>query len=133
LKTFVLDANVLLRLATRTPEDLYVRARDFVKQAEEEGFQLLVHPLSVATAVYVLRGYYEYPPKAIERVLGIVLRLKAVRVLEEDLAFDALRLMAEKRVDFDNAFLVLLARKENATVLSFDRDFKKLGVPWQEP
>jgi len=133
LKTFVLDANVLLRLTTRTPEDLYVRARDFVKQAEEEGLRLLVHPLSVATAVYVLRGYYEYPPKAIERVLGIVLRLKTVRVLEEELVFGALQLVAEKKVDFDDAFLALLASRENATVLSFDRDFKKLRVPWQEP
>ncbi len=133
MKTFVLDANVLLRLATRTPEDLYARARGFVKQAEEEGSRLLVHPLHVATAVYVLKGYYAYTPEAIERVLGIVLRLKAIEVLEEDLVFGALRLMAEKRVDFDDAFPALLAGRENATVLSFDRDFKKPGVPWQEP
>ena len=66
-------------------------------------------------------------------MLGIVLRLKTIEVLEEKLVFGALRLMAEKKVDFDDAFLALLASRENATVLSFNRDFKKLGVPWQEP
>ncbi len=133
MKTYCVDANVLLRLATRTPEDLYARARDFVKQAEEEGSRLLVHPLHVATAVYVLKGYYAYTPEAIERVLGIVLRLKAVEVLEEDLVFGALRLMAEKNVDFDDAFLALLARENGSTVASFERDFKKLGAAWLEP
>jgi predicted nucleic acid-binding protein len=133
VKTYCVDANVLLRLATRTPEDLYARARNFVKRAEEEGARLLVHPLHVATAVYVLKGYYEYAPEAIEHVLGIVLRLKAVEVLGEELVFGALRMMAEKKVDFDDAFLALFGKEENATVLSFDRDFEKLGVPWQEP
>jgi len=133
VRTYYLDANVLLRLATRTPEDLYARARDFIKQAEKRGDRLRVHPLHVATAVYVLKGYYEYASEEIERVLGIVLRLKAIEVMEEALVFGGLRLMAEKGVDFDDAFLALLAQKANASVLSFDQDFKKLGAPWHTP
>ncbi len=133
MKTYYVDANVLLHLATRTPEGLYARARGFVKQAEEEGSRLLVHPLHVATAACVLRGYYEYAPTEVLEVPSIVLNLQPVRVIEEARVFGALKEMARTGADFDDAFLVLLAREHAGAVASFDRDFKKLGVAWIGP
>jgi len=133
LRPVFLDANVLLRLATRVPGDLYERAKALVARAEENGQPLFVHPLHVATAVYVLSGYYEYAPAKVFEVLSIVLNLRPVRVVEEARVFGALKEMSRTGVDVDDAFLALLAREHGGAVASFDRDFKKLGVAWIEP
>jgi len=66
-------------------------------------------------------------------VLSIVLNLRPVRLIEEPRVFGALKEMARTGVDFDDAFLTLLAREHGGAVASFDRDFKKLGVAWIEP
>ena len=133
MKTAYLDANVLLRLATRVPEDLFQRALARVRLAEARGERLLVHPIHVATAVYVLKGYYQYPLEKVRQVLGVVLGLRAVSVIDEPLVLEALEVMVEKNVDFDDAYLALRAASEGAAVLSFDRDFGRLTPAWEVP
>ncbi len=45
----------------------------------------------------------------------------------------ALDSMARVNVDFLDAFLAETVRQKGAAVASFDRDFRRLGVPWIEP
>lgn len=133
MSTYYLDANVLLRLATRTPDDLFDRALRRIMRAEANGEQLLVHPLHVATTVYVLNGHYRYPLSEVRRVLELVLRLRVIEVLDEALVFGALALMAEHGVDFDDAYLAMRAKAGGAGIISYDRDFARLEVSWEEP
>ncbi|MEY3327590.1 MAG: hypothetical protein RLZZ115_471, partial [Cyanobacteriota bacterium] len=41
--------------------------------------------------------------------------------------------MATANVDFVDAYLAEVARKENESVASFDRDFKRLDIRYIEP
>jgi predicted nucleic acid-binding protein len=41
--------------------------------------------------------------------------------------------MAEKNVDFVDAYLAALARAQEESICSFDNDFKKLNVSWVAP
>jgi predicted nucleic acid-binding protein len=128
------DTNILLRLVTKTPDDLFQRAVRLVAEAEENGrLTLAAHPLYVAEATYVLRGLYRYTRHEVREALGIVLRLRALEVFDEDYVMRALDLMAERDVDFDDAYLALWARERHDGVASFDRDFARLPVRWREP
>ena len=128
------DTNVLLRLVTKTPDDLFRRAVKLVAEAEEDGrLTLAAHPLHVAETTYVLRSLYHYAPHEVREALGIVLRLRALEIFDEDRVMQALDLMAERNVDFDDAYLALWARERQGGVASFDRDFARLSTRWREP
>lgn len=128
-----LDTNVLLRLVTKSPPELFERALALVEQAERGGLSLAVHPLHVAEATYVLRSLYAYTREEIRRELGIVLSLEALTVHDEENVLAALDLMAERNVDFDDAYLTRWAAAHGDGVASFDRDYGRLSVPHLAP
>ncbi|HAG06785.1 MAG TPA: PIN domain nuclease, partial [Peptococcaceae bacterium] len=45
----------------------------------------------------------------------------------------ALQDMAEKNVDFADAYLAALARAQEESICSFDNNFEKLNVRWVTP
>jgi predicted nucleic acid-binding protein len=128
-----LDTNVLLRLVTKAPEDLFQRALELVEQAEAGRFSLAVNPLHVAEATYVMKSLYRYSRVQVRQELATVLRLLALEVLDEEEVLAALDLMAEQNVDFDDAYLALWVSGRDEGVASFDQDFARLGVLWREP
>jgi len=69
------DANVLLRLVTKEPDDLYQRALRLAEQAERCEVTLRLSPLVVAM-VWVLGSFYRYSRTQIAEVL---VPLKATR------------------------------------------------------
>ena len=128
-----LDTNVLLRLATKGPPELFERALALVEQAESGALSLAVHPLHVAEATYVLRSLYAFTREEIGRELGIVLSLEALTLHDEENVLAALDLMAERNVDFDDACLTCWAAARDDGVASFDRDDGRLPVPHLVP
>lgn len=87
---------------------------------------LSVHPLQVAEACFVLAGYYRCSRSEVRDRPRTVLSLKALDVWDEENVRLALDLMADRGVDFDDAYLAMWAVARGDSVASFDRDFKKL-------
>ncbi len=130
---FWVDTNVLVRLVTKSPEDLFYQALALVEEAEAGRLALAVHPIHVAEATYVLRRLYGYTREEIREDLGIVLRLRALEIYDGDRVMRALDIMASRNVDFDDAYLALWASDRGDGVVSFDRDFARLPAQWQRP
>lgn len=57
----------------------------------------------------------------------------AERALRFIQALQALERMADSNVDFVDAYLAEIARHAGGTIASFDRDFRRLDIPWLEP
>ncbi|GAW90956.1 PIN domain-containing protein [Calderihabitans maritimus] len=56
-----------------------------------------------------------------------------IQAENSDLAIRALQDMAEKNVDFIDAYLAAVARSHEERVCSFDNDFEKLNVSCVKP
>ncbi len=132
-RLFWVDTNLLLRLATGEPPELFERALRLIERAEAGEFLLAVHPLQVAEACFVLAGYYRRSRPEVRERLGAVLSLRVLQVWDEENVWSALELMATQGVDFDDAYLARWAISRGDGVASFDRDFKKLPAVWLEP
>ncbi len=130
---FWIDTNILLRLATRQPPEMFERAGRLVERAEAGEFSLRVHPMQVAEACFVLAGHYRCSRPEIRERLRTVLSLRALEVWDETNVLAALDLMADRGVDFDDAYLALWAAGGGDGVASFDRDFRKLPARHLEP
>lgn len=126
------DANVLLRFITGEPQEMAQRALRLIERAEQGEVTLRLSPLVVAEMVWVLSSFYRYSRTQIAEVLLPLITATGV-VLEEAQVVIALDRMATANVDFVDAFLAETARIEGGAVASFDRDFSRLGVDWEEP
>lgn len=128
-----LDANVLLRFLTGSPPELAGRSARLLEEAQRGEVSLRVHPVVVAETVWVLESFYGYSKAEISGVLIPLLEQPALRVEGARTVVRALETMAESNVDFADALLAETARSRGEGVVSFDRDFRKLGIEWREP
>ena len=130
---FWVDANVLLRFLTGTPPEMADRAGRLIERAGLGEIFLKVHPIVVAETVWVLESFYEYSKKEISGALLPLLSDHSLKVEESRSVLGALDLMAESNVDFADALLVETALSRGESIVSFDGDFRRLGVGWTEP
>ena len=127
------DANILLRLLTGDPPELAQRALKLVQKAEQGEVTLKLSPIVVAEIVWVLSSFYKYSRTQIAEVLIPFVTAEGIVLQEAEQVIAALNQMARVNVDFIDAFLAEIARREGEAIVSFDRDFRRLDIPWIEP
>lgn len=133
MKELWVDANVLIRLITEEPPDLYQRALRLFRRAEQGEVSLRILPIVIAESIWVLSSFYRYSRFEIREALLPLIAASGVVSEETEAAIAAIDVMAEANVDFLDAFLAETARRQGGTVVSFDRDFRRLNVDWLEP
>ena len=123
-----LDANVILRFLTGDPADLAGKARRVIRRASEGEVVLRIATVVIAEVVWVLGSYYQAPRDLIaDQVRGLVLA-DGIDVENREEVLDALRTMQDANVSFVDAYLAAVARARGEPVVTFDADFKRLGV-----
>jgi len=127
------DANVLLSLITNDPLDLAARSTRLVQRAEQGDISLKVSPLVVAEIVWVLNSFYKYSRTQIAEVLIPLLTSEGLILENSELVIAAFEQIATVNVDFADAYLAEIARQQGESVVSFDRDFRRLNISWVEP
>jgi predicted nucleic acid-binding protein len=127
------DANVLLRFLTDDPPELAERSARLLERAEQGELALRIHPIVVAEMVWVLESFYGYSKEDISSALVPLLSNHGLKVEGARIVVRALEVMAEANVDFADALLAGVALSRGEGVASFDRDFRRPGVEWQEP
>jgi predicted nucleic acid-binding protein len=122
------DANVVLRLVTGKPEAQARAAAALMARADAGEVRLRLCPLVVAEVVWVLVSAYGLAPADVASVLTSFLASGGLIIDEGMLLASALDVMADKRVDFVDAYLSVKARLADAPVATFDSDFDRLDV-----
>ena len=128
-----IDANILLRLLTGDTPEMAERTVRLAQKAERGEVTLKLLPIVVAEVSWVLNSFYGYSRSEIAQVLIPLMTTEGLLVENVDRVIAALKQMASVNVDFLDAYLAEIARKEGEAVVSFDRDFRRLGIPWIEP
>jgi len=127
------DANVVLRFLTGDPPDMAARALELMDRAEKGDIGLRVSHLVIAEIVWVLSSFYKYAKTQIAEALISFLGADGIFVEDPDLLIQTLHDMAEKNVDFIDAYLAALSRSQEESICSFDNDFDKLNIKWVMP
>ena len=133
MANFWIDANVLLRLLTNDPPEMAQKAVKLAQKAEQGEINLKLLPIVVAEVIWVLNSFYKYSRSEITEVLIPLITAEGIEVENQLQVIAALEVMTAQNVDFLDAYLAEVARSRGETVVSFDRDFRKLDVLWLEP
>ncbi len=116
----------MLRYLRRDHPEQGRRAREAFRRAAVGEYVLAIPSVVVAEVVWVLGSVYGVRAPELTATLGSFLASDGLEV--EDAAREAVGLMAAFDVDFADGYLAAVARGAGKAVLSFDRDFSRLGV-----
>lgn len=128
MKTYFVDTNIILRFLLRDDESLYIKARRIFEAAEKKKFSLWATDVVILELVWTLKSFYNYDRFVIREKVEEIIALPNFDLLNKKLILEALQDFANKNIDFADAYNFQLANREGKGILSFDSDFKKLGV-----
>ncbi len=127
MKVYNVDANLILRFLTGSPEEHAKLAAEFFQQGERGKFEVKISPVVVAEVVFVLAGrIYGCSREDIVNELTQFLSNPAFKVVEFETLIKALELFKVHKIDFADAYLAADALVSGASVASFDKDFTKI-------
>ncbi|WP_066296949.1 PIN domain-containing protein [Bacillus sp. FJAT-29937] len=129
---FLTDTNVLIRLIVKDDEDKFRIMMKLAKKVENHELTLIIPTVVIAECCWLLKSFYQLEKSLIKEYLTDILQSVNVEP-EEEIVIEALRLYAEKNIDFADA---LLSVKSSSTlpVLTWDKkDFKRLNCEYFSP
>lgn len=126
-KYFVLDTNIFLRFLIKDNKPQFEKAKAIFTGIEKGEISGRVSILVVNEIIWVLENFYGLKRAIYIPQLLSLFALKNIKVIEvkKSLIVRILQKMMEVRYDFTDLYLSEMAPKEN--ILSFDKDFAKIG------
>lgn len=126
MKNYVIDTNVFLRFLLQDHKKHYQTAKKYFLQARKGKIKLILIPEIVLELNYVLRGVYSLSRKKTASLLEKVVKSPDLKVQDRNILIEAVGAYEKTNVDLTDLFIYQVAQKENAEVLSFDKDFSKI-------
>lgn len=130
------DTNIFIRLIAQDDPRKLKLCKEFFRRLAAGEESATTSEAIVAEVVFVLAGKTSYamPRTTIADTLITLLSYKGFALPERDTLIQALELYALTALDFADALAAAHVLNDGLeAVLSFDKDFDKIGVPRVEP
>lgn len=128
MSEYFVDTNIFLRFLIPENKFQYKIAKRLFEKAEQGKMKLWTTDVVILEIIWTLESFYKSLKTSIHKSVNEILALRGLTVNNSRLITNALKDFKEKNVDFADAYNYQLAKKEGKKILSFDKDFKKLGV-----
>ena len=126
MRVYLADANIFLRFLLEDDLVMARKSKSYFLSAKKGQIRIKVISEIIPEMEYVLRKVYLRTRKTISSCLLNLVRTSYFEIEQRELWIQTLSQYSKINVDLVDIFLFLKAEKEKASVLSFDRDFKKL-------
>lgn len=127
MKKEILDTNVLLRFLVGDNQKQRQQAEQWLKEAEQRERKIVVAPLVVAEACFVLESFYKKQRKEIADALEVLIAQRWLQVEEREVML-SLWLWYRQGLHFVDSFLLAWAQAYKGTILTFDQSLlRKAG------
>ncbi|MCH7640594.1 PIN domain-containing protein [Patescibacteria group bacterium] len=134
MKYFV-DSNIFLRTLEKEDEKTFSECYGILKLVREGGIKAITSHIVLAEIVWVLGSFYKKPRKDITQALNGIENLRGLKLIDRFDSNLALKFYSEYKVKYINALIASIpeVRDKNWAVVSYDRDFDRLGVERKDP
>jgi len=126
MKKYFIDTNILLRFLLKDNKLLFAQAEKYLKDAERGEIQLILLPTVLFEIDYVLRGVYLLKRKESAELISTLAKTTYFQMDHREIFIRSVEKYKQLNIDLFDIYLYFKARAENAEVLSFDKDFRKL-------
>ena len=132
---YFIDSNIFLRVIVEEDKKSFSECRDLLQKIEDRKFRGFSSNIVMAEIVWVLSSFYKLKKEKILVGLSGIRNLKGLNLVDK-FRFDlALRLYSRFQAKFIDSLIASIPEISSKTwqVVSYDRDFDKLGVSRVEP
>jgi len=134
LNNYWLDTNIILRYLTKDNETLSPKAKTIIDNiANYKGF-VYINTLVLHEVIYILENVYNIDRKAILDSISNLISISNINIIDvnkQSLKL-ALKDYTKTKIDFPDCVYKQVCLENKYKLLSFDKDFKKLGVETYE-
>lgn len=128
------DTNIFIRFLTADEPRMSEDCRLLIQRAEDGELELHTSLLVVAEVIWTLRSRYRIPRAEVVALVRDLMGLRSLRVEQREMLDAAIERYAATNVDFIDAYnAVELRQRGFDRIVSYDKDFDRLGVPRVEP
>lgn len=136
MKTYFLDSNIFLRIFTKDNEKMASSCIMFLEYvASSNLIKVYTSNIVLSEIVWTLGSFYKYPKSEIVNVIKSIINLTNVEIVDNFDTLLASEIYETKAVKFIDSLIASIngVYTRNWTVVSYDKDFDKLGVKRLEP
>ncbi len=126
MNTYFADTNFFLRFLLQDIPSQAKIVEEFLQKAKEEKIIIYTCQIIIFEMMYILEKTAKLGKEQALKLTRIIVSLPYVEIEDRQLFLETFNLYEKKNIDFVDAFLFCKAKNEQADVLSFDKDFKKL-------
>lgn len=131
---YFVDTNIFVRILVKEDERSFRECFQFFQHAYNGKIKIITSSLVLAEVHWVLSSFYRFGKDETVEALQNILNTR-VRVKDGSSVSLALEMFRNTNVKLTDALIAShpLIEKRRATVVSYDKDFDKLGIPRKEP
>jgi predicted nucleic-acid-binding protein len=118
--TYVVDANIFLRILTADDPEQTKRATEIVKRATEGQFKLFVSDVCLAEIAWTLDSYYGLERSDIAEKILALLNTDGIVFSNRRILIDTIVRYKENKVDFVDAYHAAIAAEDGGEIYSYD-------------
>ena len=128
------DSNIFLRWLLNDDEAQADAIAVLVRKFEKSGEHLWAPDTVIAEVIWVLESVYDVSPKEASRYVESLLDVAVFEFENHERLLRAVELHGAHEVDFIDCYIAAAAGEKGiSTVVSYDRDFRKLPIKAVRP
>lgn len=131
MSKFIVDTNILLRIFVDNGDPHHQITADMVQRVMSGHIQFIVSNEVVIETIWVMKSYYKIDRKTIASTMLRFLESDGIHCSKD--IVDAVQLFENTTMDIVDLLLSSTSNRTNTSVLTWDKDFKKLNCEWYTP
>lgn len=128
--TYFIDTNVFLRVLIKEDPQSFNAGVDLLKKIKDGGLKAATSSLVLAEIGWTLTSFYKFEKEKVVRAIKSIISLHGLVIIDGTDWLYALDLYASKKVKLIDCLIASKKeiREKKWLVVTYDKDFQKLGI-----
>ena len=132
---YFIDTNIFLRVLIKENKKAFSNCSEFLEKVKTNKIKGVTASLVLVEIAWTLSSYYKFSRKKTAQAVKSVINLRNLKIIDDYDHPLALELFENNKVKFIDACIVSIKeiQLKKWPIVSYDKDFDKLGVKRLEP
>lgn len=135
MKKYYIDTNIFLRALVVEEENQSKQCIFFLRKVKNNQAKAVTGNIVIAEVAWVLKSYYKFSKEKIVELVKSIIHLRGLTIEDNLDIGKGLEIFANENIKYIDALIASIKpiQGKKWTVVSYDKDFDKLGVIRKEP
>lgn len=135
MRRYFIDTNIFIDILMRRDEKRFIQCSRFFKQVKSNKIKAVTGNVVLAELIWTLKSFYGIGKEEIVRRIKSIIKLRGIKLIDGYESMKAINLYLLRPIKYIDALIASIKpiQEKKWTVVSFDKDFDRIGVNRKEP